>query len=31
MGGLTDNKYVGTFIWQAVTPALEPQATKQRP
>ena len=26
MGGLTDNKYVGTFIWQAVTPALEPQA-----
>ena len=29
MGGLTDNKYVGTFIWQAVTPALEPQATKQ--
>jgi putative ABC transport system permease protein len=29
MGGLTDNKYVGTFIWQAVTPALEPQATTQ--
>jgi len=29
MGGLTDNKYVGTFIWQSVTPALEPQATKQ--
>jgi putative ABC transport system permease protein len=29
MGGLTDNKYVGTFVWQAVTPALEPQATKQ--
>jgi putative ABC transport system permease protein len=29
MGGLTDNKYVGTFIWQAVTPALEAQATKQ--
>jgi putative ABC transport system permease protein len=28
MGGLTDNKYVGTFIWQAVTPALEPQATR---
>ena len=29
MGGLTDNKYVATFIWQAVTPLLEPQATKQ--
>jgi putative ABC transport system permease protein len=29
MGGLTDNKYVGTFIWQAVTPMLEPQATRQ--
>jgi putative ABC transport system permease protein len=29
MGGLTDNKYVGTFIWQAVTPALELQATTQ--
>ena len=29
MGGLTDNKYVGTFVWQAVTPVLEPQATKQ--
>ena len=28
MGGLTDNKYVGTFIWQAVTPELEAQATK---
>ena len=28
MGGLTDNKYVGTFIWQAVTPTLEPQATR---
>jgi putative ABC transport system permease protein len=28
MGGLTDNKYVGTFIWQAVTPELEVQATK---
>ena len=29
MGGLTENKYVGTFVWQAVTPALEPQATRQ--
>ena len=29
MGGLTDNKYVGTFLWQAATPVLEPQATKQ--
>src|SRR4051812_16423331 len=29
MGGLTDNKYVGTFVWQPVTPVLEPQATKQ--
>jgi putative ABC transport system permease protein len=28
MGGLTDNKYVGTFIWQAVTPELEAQATR---
>jgi putative ABC transport system permease protein len=28
MGGLTDNKYVGTFIWQAVTPALEGPATR---
>jgi putative ABC transport system permease protein len=29
MGGLTDNKYVGTFVWQAVSPPLEPRATKQ--
>jgi putative ABC transport system permease protein len=29
MGGLTDNKYVSTFVWQAVTPTLEPQATRQ--
>jgi putative ABC transport system permease protein len=29
MGGLADNKYVSTFVWQAATPALEPQATKQ--
>ena len=29
MGGLTDNKYVSTFIWQAATPTLERQATAQ--
>ena len=29
MGGLTDNKYVSTFLWQAATPALERQATLQ--
>jgi putative ABC transport system permease protein len=29
MSGLTDNKYVSTFIWQAATPQLEPQATRQ--
>jgi putative ABC transport system permease protein len=29
MGGLADNKYVGTFVWQAVSPALEAKATKQ--
>ena len=28
MGGLTENKYVGTFIWQAATPSIEPQAAK---
>jgi putative ABC transport system permease protein len=28
MGGLTENKYVGTFIWQAVTPQLDALATK---
>src|SRR5262245_5201915 len=27
-GGLADNRYVGTFVWQAVTPILEPKATK---
>ena len=26
MGGLTDTKYVGTFVWQAVSPMLEPKA-----
>src|SRR5437868_2334718 len=29
MGGLSDNRYVGTFVWQAVTPVLEPRATQQ--
>jgi len=29
MGGLSDNRYVGVFVWQAVTPVLEPKATKQ--
>ena len=29
MGGLTDNRYVGTFVWQAVSPMLEPKATRQ--
>ncbi len=29
MGGLTDNKYVNTFLWQAATPSLERQATVQ--
>jgi putative ABC transport system permease protein len=29
MGGLSDNRYVGTFVWQAVTPFLEPKATRQ--
>jgi putative ABC transport system permease protein len=29
MGGLTDNKYVNTFVWQAATAAVEPQATRQ--
>jgi putative ABC transport system permease protein len=28
-GGLADNRYVGTFVWQAVTPLLEPKATLQ--
>jgi len=29
MSGLTDNKYVNTFLWQAASPRVEPQATKQ--
>ena len=29
MGGLSDNRYVGTFVWQAVSPVLEPKATLQ--
>ena len=28
MGGLTDNKYVNNFVWQAATPMVEPQATR---
>ena len=29
MGGLSDNQYVGTFVWQAVSPTLEAKATRQ--
>jgi putative ABC transport system permease protein len=29
MGGLADNRYVGTFVWQAVSPLMEPKATRQ--
>jgi putative ABC transport system permease protein len=29
MGGLSDTRYVSTFVWQAVTPVLEPKATLQ--
>ena len=29
MGGLVDNRYVATFVWQAVSPMLEPKATRQ--
>lgn len=29
MGGLTDTQYVGTFVWQAMGPAVEPRATRQ--
>jgi putative ABC transport system permease protein len=29
MSGLSDNRYVGTFVWQAVTPILEPKAQRQ--
>ena len=28
MGGLSDNRYVGTFVWQAVSPMLEPKAQR---
>src|SRR4029079_17417494 len=29
MGGLSDNRYVGTFVWQAVSPMLEPKTQLQ--
>ena len=29
MGGLSENRYVGTFVWQAVSPMLEPRALAQ--
>jgi len=29
MGGLVDIKYVNNFLWQAASPWVEPQATKQ--
>jgi putative ABC transport system permease protein len=29
MGGLADTRYVGTFVWQAVSPMLEPKAQAQ--
>jgi putative ABC transport system permease protein len=29
MGGLSDDRYVGTFVWQAVSPTLEARATTQ--
>jgi len=29
MGGLTDNRYVATFVWQAMSPMLEPKAQAQ--
>ena len=29
MGGLSDNRYVGTFVWQAVSPMLETKALVQ--
>ena len=28
MASLTDTRYVGTFVWQAVSPMLEPKATR---
>src|SRR5437764_3316778 len=29
MSGLSDNRYVGTFVWQAMSPLLEAKAQKQ--
>src|SRR5579871_3623752 len=29
MSGLTDTRYVNTFVWQAVSPWMEPKATRQ--
>jgi putative ABC transport system permease protein len=29
MSALADTRYVGTFVWQAVSPLLEPKATQQ--
>src|SRR2546423_3497128 len=29
MGGLSENRYVGTFVWQDVSPMLEPRALVQ--
>lgn len=29
MGGLSDTRFVGTFVWQAVSPMLEPKAAVQ--
>src|SRR5438067_4499360 len=29
MGGLTDTRYTNTFVWQAISPMLEPKATRQ--
>ena len=29
MSSLADTRYVGTFVWQAVSPMLEPKATQQ--
>jgi putative ABC transport system permease protein len=28
MSGLTDTRYVNTFVWQAVSPLMEPKATR---
>jgi putative ABC transport system permease protein len=29
MSGLTDTRYVNTFVWQAVSPWMEPKATRE--